>query len=155
MSPIIGELVPDDLDPAVKAMVERSMGPATRGGRALSLSGAFSVDGAWNRRDVHAAEIPAANAITNAASLAKIYAATLAPVDGVQLLDAATANRLAPGHAGGRAGPLPDGGDDVRAGVHGPRAVHGVRRTGQLRPPRRRRLGGVRPARAGASGSPT
>jgi CubicO group peptidase (beta-lactamase class C family) len=90
VSPIIGGLVPDDLDPAVKAMVELMMGPATRGGRALSLSGAFSVDGAWNRRDVHAAQIPAANAITNAASLAKIYAATLAPVDGVQLLDAPT-----------------------------------------------------------------
>ncbi|MET0458811.1 MAG: serine hydrolase domain-containing protein, partial [Ilumatobacteraceae bacterium] len=90
VSPIIGGLIPDDLDPAIKAMIELMMGPTTRAGRALSLSGAFEVDGAWNRRDVHAAEIPAANCITNAASLAKVYAATLGPVDGVQLLDAAT-----------------------------------------------------------------
>ena len=95
VSPIIGGLVSDDLDPAIKAMVELMMGPATRGGRALSLSGAFAVEGACNRRDVHAAEIPAANCITNAASLAKVYAATLGPVDGVQLLDAATRDRAA------------------------------------------------------------
>jgi CubicO group peptidase (beta-lactamase class C family) len=89
VSPIIGGLIPDDLDPAIKAMVELMMGPTTRAGRALSLSGAFSVDGAWNRRDVHAAQLPAANCITNAASLAKVYAATMAPVDGVLLLDPA------------------------------------------------------------------
>ncbi len=77
VSPIIGGLVSDDLDPAMKQMVELMMGPATRGGRALSLSGAFAVEGTWNRRDVHAAQIPAANCISNAASLAKVYAATL------------------------------------------------------------------------------
>ena len=98
MSPIIGGLVSDDLDPAMKQMVELMMGPATRGGRALSLSGAFAVEGTWNRRDVHAAQIPAANCISNAASLAKVYAATLGPVDGVRLLDAATRDRAA--HAG-------------------------------------------------------
>ena len=63
------------------------MGPNSNGGRALSLNGAFSGDGLFNRREVHAAEIPAANAITNARSLARVYAATFAPVDGVQLLD--------------------------------------------------------------------
>ena len=72
----------------MQAIIDAIMGPGTLGGRALSLSGAFSVDGGtFNRRDVHAAEIPAANAITNAASLAKVYAATLGPVDGVQLLE--------------------------------------------------------------------
>lgn len=92
VSPLVGGIgVTDgDMDPDVKAMIEQVIGPGTSGGRALSLSGAFSVDGAFNRRDVHAAEIPAANAITNAAALAKIYAATLAPVDGVQLFDDAT-----------------------------------------------------------------
>ena len=93
VSPIIGGLVSDDLDPAMKQMVELMMGPATRGGRALSLSGAFAVEGTWNRRDVHAAQIPAANCISNAASLAKVYAATLGSVDGVRLLDAATRDR--------------------------------------------------------------
>ena len=62
------------------------MGPDSRGGRALSLNGAFAEDGTFNRPDVHAAEIPAANGITNASALARVYAATFAPVDGVQLL---------------------------------------------------------------------
>ncbi len=93
VSPVIGSLNSgtDEIeDPAVKAMMEQFLGPNSPGGRALSLNGAFSVDGAFNRRDVHAAEIPAANAITNARSLARIYAATLGSVDGVQLLERAT-----------------------------------------------------------------
>ena len=89
VAPIMGSPLSsdDDVDPAVKAMIEQFMGPNTRGGRALSLNGAFSVDGAFNRRDVHAAEIPAANGIPNSISLARIYASTIAPVDGVQLID--------------------------------------------------------------------
>jgi CubicO group peptidase (beta-lactamase class C family) len=86
---MIGGLGPaggDDVDPAVKAMLEQFMGPNSPGGQALSLNGAFSVDGAFNRRDVHAAEIPAANGITNARTLARIYAATIGEVDGVRLL---------------------------------------------------------------------
>src|SRR5215213_10005332 len=92
VAPMIPSEQPTDLDPAVKAAIEAVLGPDTRGGRALSVSGAFPV-GSFNTRAVHAAEIPAANAITNAASLAKIYAATLGPVDGVQLLEAATRDR--------------------------------------------------------------
>jgi CubicO group peptidase (beta-lactamase class C family) len=89
VSPMIGSLAGNDdpsMDPAVKAMMEQFMGPNSPGGQALSLNGAFSVDGAFNRRDVHAAEIPAANAITNAPTLARIYAATIGDVDGVRLL---------------------------------------------------------------------
>jgi CubicO group peptidase (beta-lactamase class C family) len=92
VSPVIPAEQPADLDPAIKAAIEAVLGPDSRGGRALSLSGAFPI-GAFNERAVRAAEIPAANAITNAASLAKIYAATLGPVDGVQLLEAATRDR--------------------------------------------------------------
>lgn len=92
VSPMIGGLnsVPEDMDPAVKAMMEQFMGPDSPGGLALSLNGAFGVEGAFNRRDVHAAEIPAANCITNAPSLARIYAATIGDVDGVRLLASAT-----------------------------------------------------------------
>lgn len=88
VSPIIGRpLNEDNPDPAVKAMLEMFLGPGTRGGRALFLNDALrGDDGVFNRRDVHAAEVPAANGIGTASSLAKIYAATLAPVDGVQLL---------------------------------------------------------------------
>ena len=41
---------------------------------------------AFNERTFHAAEIPAANGITNARSLARMYAATFGEVDGVRLL---------------------------------------------------------------------
>ena len=43
-----------------------------------------------NSRAGHAAEIPAGNMIGNAASLAKMYAATIGTVDGVRLLNADT-----------------------------------------------------------------
>ena len=65
------------------------IGPDTLGGKALSLGGAFLIDATqftFNRRDVHAAEIPAANGITNARSLARMYAACIGEVDGVRLL---------------------------------------------------------------------
>ena len=50
--------------------------------RALTVNGALAVKGAFNRRDIHAAEIPAANGISNARSLAAMYAATLSSIDG-------------------------------------------------------------------------
>jgi CubicO group peptidase (beta-lactamase class C family) len=94
VAPILGQPLQSDTDdPAVKAMIEQFLGPASNGGRALTLNGAFSGDGVFNTPQVHAAEIPAANGITNARSLSRIYAATLAPVDGVQLLDDAVRDR--------------------------------------------------------------
>lgn len=89
VSPMIGGLGPasdENTDPAIKAMLEQFLGPDSPGGQALSLNGAFSGDGTFNRRDVHAAEIPAANGITNARTLARIYAATIGEVDGVRLV---------------------------------------------------------------------
>jgi len=44
----------------------------------------------FNERAFHAAEIPAANGITNARSLARMYAATIGEVDGVRLLSPET-----------------------------------------------------------------
>jgi CubicO group peptidase (beta-lactamase class C family) len=72
-------------------MIEQFIGPATLGGRALSLNGTFTADDTdpvWNRRELHAAEVPAANGITDASSLAKMYAACVGEVDGVRLLSA-------------------------------------------------------------------
>lgn len=105
VSPILGGLATEADDPAIAAMIEMMIGPTTKGGRALFLSGAFAGEGMFNRRDVHAAEVPAANAITNAGSLARIYAATLGPVDGVELFDDATRERV-------RAQVTPDGETD-------------------------------------------
>jgi len=70
------------VDPAAKKMKEQATGSGTPGGNALSLNGAFSVPGGFNRRDIHAAEIPAANGISNARSLATMYAATMGEVHG-------------------------------------------------------------------------
>ncbi|MEO6123927.1 MAG: serine hydrolase domain-containing protein, partial [Ilumatobacteraceae bacterium] len=97
VSPMISS--PPSTDPAVLAMAAMFIGPGTPGGDALSLNGAFApaqpaagplATNLFNTRAVHAAEIPAANGITNARSLAKVYAATMQPVDGVQLITDAT-----------------------------------------------------------------
>lgn len=50
---------------------------------------ATSIEG-FDTRAAHAAEVPAANGIGNARSLARMYAATIGEVDGVRLLDPAT-----------------------------------------------------------------
>lgn len=76
----------EPVDPAVAEMMAKFMGPDSNGGQALSLNGAFG-EGVFNKREVHAAEIPAANGITNAVSLARMYAATMQPIDGVQLIN--------------------------------------------------------------------
>jgi len=44
----------------------------------------------YNERAFHAAEIPAANGVTNARSLARMYAACIGEVDGVRVLSPAT-----------------------------------------------------------------
>jgi len=50
--------------------------------RALNFGGAFS-DPHWaNRREWHAAELPAANGITNATSLSRLYAGLIGTVEG-------------------------------------------------------------------------
>jgi hypothetical protein len=46
--------------------------------------------GAFGSRQVRAAEIPAGNLVTDARSLARAYAATVADVDGIRLLSPAT-----------------------------------------------------------------
>jgi CubicO group peptidase (beta-lactamase class C family) len=90
VAPLIPTPPPDS--PAVAEMMRQLVGPETLAGQALTLNGAFGLTGplVWNTREVHAAEIPAANAITNARSLARTYAATIGEVDGVRLLDDAT-----------------------------------------------------------------
>lgn len=60
-------------------------------GRALvAPGGALEDDAVWNDERVRSAQIPAANGVTNAASLARFYASLVSDVDGFRLLDAAT-----------------------------------------------------------------
>jgi len=86
VSPLVSE--PPSTDPAIVAVMQQFMGPDTLAGRALFLNGAFSPgDPVWNSPDFHRAEIPAANGISTAASLARIYSACVDDVDGVRLLE--------------------------------------------------------------------
>jgi CubicO group peptidase (beta-lactamase class C family) len=81
-----GELF-DASDPEAQAMVEAFLGPDMPIGRALyGPGGVFREEGLFNRPDVLAAEIPAANGVTTASSLAKAYAACIGEVDGVRIL---------------------------------------------------------------------
>jgi CubicO group peptidase (beta-lactamase class C family) len=76
--------------PEVAQLMEMMMGPDTMVGRALSMNGAFNDLGggemSFNTRRVHAAEIPAANGIGTARALSRLYAATVAEVDGIRLV---------------------------------------------------------------------
>jgi CubicO group peptidase (beta-lactamase class C family) len=98
------------MDPDTRAAIEALVGPTSMLGRALSVNGALSRTGdiatpagnVFNSRTVHAAEIPAAGGITDARSLARMYASCIGEVDGVRLLtearmrDAATQRTVGP-----------------------------------------------------------
>jgi CubicO group peptidase (beta-lactamase class C family) len=71
-----------------KLMMERS-GIGTNGWKALSIKGAFG-NGVFNLPEVHRAEIPGANGISNVRALATIYSATFREVNGVRLFGDAT-----------------------------------------------------------------
>jgi CubicO group peptidase (beta-lactamase class C family) len=74
-------------DPDILALYEMFVGPETVTGRALGApSGVFLEEGVWNRPEVRAACIPAANGVTNARSLSRMYAACIGEIDGVRLL---------------------------------------------------------------------
>jgi CubicO group peptidase (beta-lactamase class C family) len=75
VAPLIGNLLPEGGVPneELRALIEEFTGPDSVLGRALSLNGAFDMD-CWNDRTVHAAEIGAANGITDARSLSRLYA---------------------------------------------------------------------------------
>lgn len=63
------------------------MGPDTPLGKALfSPGGALSDELIWNSRAMHAAEVPAANGICDARSLARVYSSCIGEVDGFRLL---------------------------------------------------------------------
>ncbi len=102
VEPLLGGLTPDpaaDVDPGLQAMLEQFMGPDSMLGRALSCNGALSggTGNVFNTRDVHAAELPAANGICDARSLSRLYAAVIGDVAaderfpaGKRVLDPAT-----------------------------------------------------------------
>jgi CubicO group peptidase (beta-lactamase class C family) len=84
------ESAPPPSDPAELALMMQVMGPGTVGFKALTMNGALMGLGPgpnpFNTRPVHATEMPAANGITNARSLATMYAAMVGDVDGIRLV---------------------------------------------------------------------
>lgn len=73
--------------------LEALLGPDNLAAKALSApGGASGEEHVWNDPRTWAAEIPAANGVTNAGSLARMYAACIGEVDGVRLLDESTLN---------------------------------------------------------------
>lgn len=63
-------------------------------GRAMTgPSRLFHYDDMWNRRELHAAQMPSSNGIASARAVARLYAACIGEVGGVRLLDDATIAR--------------------------------------------------------------
>ncbi len=71
-------------DPAMAALIAQFMGPDTLLGKALGApSFVFTeAEGGFNNPAIRAAEIPAANGVTNARSLARFYAGLTGTVEG-------------------------------------------------------------------------
>lgn len=64
------------------SMIEQFLGPDSLLAKALGgVPGLLTQEGMFNRPEVRAAELPAANGVSNARSLAKLYAAAAGPVD--------------------------------------------------------------------------
>ncbi len=90
-SMIPGEMTVEKLldpgDDPVAQMIAAFLGPDTMLGRALfAPGGALTDQQIWNSRAMRAAEVPAANGVGDARSLARMYAACVGEVDGVRLL---------------------------------------------------------------------
>jgi CubicO group peptidase (beta-lactamase class C family) len=65
------------------SMIEQFLGADSLLLKALGgVPGLMTQEGMFNRPEVRAAEMPAANGVTNARSLARLYAAAVGPVDG-------------------------------------------------------------------------
>jgi len=81
VSPVIGSMLPDgsEIPEELREMFEQFIGPDSLLRRALTLNGVFEIPD-WNSRAVHAAEIGAANGITNARSLSRMYAGLTGPL---------------------------------------------------------------------------
>jgi len=87
--PRVARMIPprEPEDPDVRALMDELLAPGTLMGDALSgPSGLFHYDEMWNRRALHASELPSSNGITTARSLARLYAATVTDVDGTRVL---------------------------------------------------------------------
>ena len=83
-----GSLLPEaGNDPEVRELLLQYAGPDTSVGKALAApGGAFADSALWNTPEMWAAEVPAANAVGDARSVARAYAACIGEVDGLRVL---------------------------------------------------------------------
>jgi CubicO group peptidase (beta-lactamase class C family) len=98
IEPRVARLVtaPPPTDPAILAQMAAFFGPDTLAGRALSLNGALTGapgESIFNLPEVHRSEIPAANGITTARSLSRLYAACIGTVKGTRLFGKRTLDK--------------------------------------------------------------
>src|ERR1051325_10050890 len=78
---------PDGEPLTLKQLIAMAFGPDSPLAKALAAPGdAFEDRTIWNSRAMHAAEVPSANGIADARSVARMYAACIGDVDGVRLL---------------------------------------------------------------------
>lgn len=85
VAPIVADPMLTNANEELQALIDKFVGPHTLLGRALSLNGSFALPQAaatWNLPEVRAAEIGAANGVTNARSLSRFYAALIGTVEG-------------------------------------------------------------------------
>jgi CubicO group peptidase (beta-lactamase class C family) len=84
----------DDTPNGLIEMLNMFLGEGNLAARALCApGGALADQDVWNLPRLRAAEIPAANGVTNAPSVARMYAAVVGEVDGVRLLEPQTVDR--------------------------------------------------------------
>ena len=106
LEPRVARLVtaPPPTDPAILQQMAALFGPDSLAGRALSLNGAMTGepgDTPFNSPDVHRSEIPAANGITTARSLSRLYAACIGTVKGTRLFGKRTLDKMIKIHSDG------------------------------------------------------
>jgi CubicO group peptidase (beta-lactamase class C family) len=82
--------------PAVGRLVAQVFGEDSPLAKSLEApGGAFADPAIWNTRAMHAAEVPSANGIGDARSIARMYAACLGDVDGARVLTPTQVERAA------------------------------------------------------------
>lgn len=81
------DMLVDPGDDPVLQLMSQFIGPETPLGKALFAPGrALSDPEVWNSRAMRAVEVPSANGVGDARSIARLYAACVGEVDGIRLL---------------------------------------------------------------------
>jgi CubicO group peptidase (beta-lactamase class C family) len=86
--PRVVPLIPFELPAGsdLKEAMDAFLGSDSAMGKALTAPGGALDEQVWNLRAVRAAEVPAANGVTDARSVARMYASMIGETDGVRLL---------------------------------------------------------------------